>query len=87
MMNGVTKQLKFITIWVFLIHIRIKVKLSEQDFKFIKKSKEELLKNKKTEILKLEIEEKKMVLKEYAIKAQIAEVEIRKLEAETKVLE
>jgi hypothetical protein len=30
MMNGVTKQLKFITIRVFLIHIGIKVKLSEQ---------------------------------------------------------
>ncbi|PKC03677.1 hypothetical protein RhiirA5_503282 [Rhizophagus irregularis] len=39
-----------------------------------KKSKEEPLENEKTEILELEIEEKKMVLREHAIKARIAEV-------------
>ncbi|CAB4422748.1 unnamed protein product [Rhizophagus irregularis] len=52
-----------------------------------KKSKEEPLVNEKTEILELEIEEKKIALRERAIKARIAEAEVRKLEAEAEALE
>jgi hypothetical protein len=40
-----------------------------------------------SEIFELEIEERKMALKEYAIKARIAEAEVKKLEAEVEVLE
>jgi hypothetical protein len=40
-----------------------------------------------SEIFELEIEEKKMALKERAIKVQIAEAEVRKLKAEVEALE